>query len=136
MRIKTDRLDRLFSDYIRMRIYGEGRVACEYCGRVYYDKVKENGDISPAWKRLQCSHFHSRRKRSVRYDPDNACGLDFTCHQFLGGNPYQHTEFFKKRLGSKRFEELNIRAEITPAKLDKEKVAADLKERIKLMEGK
>lgn len=115
-----DKLDTLFSRFIRLRAGGK----CEYCGK------------PTEFKRLQCSHFHSRRKRSVRYDPDNACGLDFTCHQFLGGNPYQHTEFFKKRLGSKRFEELNIRAEITPAKLDKEKVAADLKERIKLMEGK
>ena len=72
----------------------------------------------------------------MRYDPDNACGLDFACHQYLGSNPYAHTEFFKKRLGSERFEELNIRAEITPAKLDKDKVEATLLDKIKILEGK
>ncbi len=116
MKIKIDRLDVLFSRFVRLRAGG----ICEYCGEP---------------KRLECSHFHGRRKRSVRWDPDNACGVCFTCHQYLGSNPYAHTEFFKKRLGSERFEALNIRAEI-PQKIDRDKVEASLKEKIKLLEGK
>ena len=114
MKIRIDKLDVLFSKFIRLRAGGK----CEYCG-------------TP--KRLQCSHFHGRRKRSVRYDPDNACGVDFACHQYLGSNPYAYTELFKKRLGSEKFEQLNIRAEMI-VKVDKEKIEADLLEKIKLLE--
>lgn len=115
MKIKLDPLDKLFSCFVRLRAGG----VCEYCGR----KAK-----------LQCSHFHGRRKRSVRYDLDNAAGLDFSCHMYLGENPYVHTEFFKKRLGSERFEQLNIRAEKT-ARLDRVAIERDLKEKIKLLGG-
>ncbi len=118
MKIRIDKLDVLFSKFIRLRAGGK----CEYCGK--------------PTKRLQCSHFHGRRKRSTRYDPANACGLCFSCHQYLGEHPNIHTEFFKKRLGTERFEELNIRAGIIPAKLDKEKVEAGLLDKIQLLEGK
>jgi len=119
MKIKIDKLDTLFSKFIRLRVGGK----CEYCG-----KPKD-------LKQLQCSHFHGRRKRSVRYDPDNACGVCFTCHQYLASNPYAHTEFFKKRLGDERFQELNIRAEML-VKIDKAEMEQILEEKIKLLEGK
>lgn len=111
MKIKLDPLDKLFSKYIRLRAGG----VCEYCGQV---------------KRLQCSHFHGRRKRSVRWNEDNACALCFSCHMYLGENPYVHTEFFKKRLGSQRFELLNIQAQI-PCKPDIEAMTSRLKQKIK-----
>ena len=118
MRIKVDKLDVLFSRLVRLRAGGK----CEYCGKL---------KLLP---HLQCSHFHGRRKRSTRYDPDNAVGVCFSCHQYLGSNPYQHTEFFKKHLGSEKFDALNIRAEI-PMKVDKEKMEASLLEKIKLLGG-
>jgi len=59
--------------------------------------------------------------------------LCFSCHQYLGGNPYIHTEWFKGRLGSERFEQLNIQAEMI-VKVDKERIQKDLEEKIKLLE--
>ena len=118
MKIKIDKLDVLFSRLVRLLACGR----CEYCER------------PKAMKQLQCSHFHGRRKRSVRYDIDNAAGLCFTCHLYLGENPYIHTEWFKKRLGWEKFEALNIRAEI-PMKVDREKMEAELKEATKLLGG-
>lgn len=118
MKIRLDKLDILFSKFIRMR----ADWSCEYCG-----KPVEN------YKGLQCSHFHGRRKRSTRYDPDNACGLCFSCHIYLGENPYAHTEFFKKRLGSERFELLNIRANKI-VKVDRDAIELSLKEKIKELE--
>ena len=117
MKIKLDPLDILFSKLVRLRANG----ICEYCGKVG----------------SQTSHFHSRRKRSVRWDLDNACWTDFSCHRYLDEHPNKHCEFFKKRLGSERFEELNIRAEILVkySKSDKEKIKADLKVKLKLLEG-
>lgn len=132
MRIKIDPLDKLFSQYVRMLIYTNGVASCEYCGRKFYDTIKENGDIYPAWKYLQVSHFISRRKRSTRYDKDNAAGVCFSCHMYLGENPYAHTEWFKKRLGSERFELLNIRASMI-VKIDKVKLKSELKEKIELL---
>ena len=118
MRVHRDSLDILFSRLIRLLADGN----CEYCGRIG----------------TQTSHFHSRRKRSVRVDLDNASWVCFSCHLYLGEHPNKHYEFFKKRLGSERFEALNIRAEkiIKYSKEDKEKVKATLKEKIKLLEVK
>jgi len=117
VKIKLDRLDMLFSEFIRRRafLFVHG---CEYCGKPV-----------ESYKKLQCSHFHGRRKRSTRYDPDNACGLCFSCHIYLGENPYTHTEFFKKRLGSERFELLNIRADKV-SKIDKDAIKLYLKGKI------
>ena len=94
---------------------------CGYCGK-WFD-----------FGRLQCSHFHGRRKRATRYDEDNCVALCMSCHMYLGENPYAHTEFFKKRLGSEKFDQLNIRAN-TPHKIDKEVIKAELKEKIKLLD--
>lgn len=117
MKIRIDPLDVLFSRLVRLLADG----VCEYCGR------------HVGYARLQTSHFHGRRKASVRYDEANCSCVCFSCHQYLGENPYVHTEFFKKRLGSKRFEELNVRAEML-VKPDKAKVEAALKEKIRLIE--
>jgi len=120
MKIKLDPLDKLFSRYIRLKAEGK----CEYCGKFV------------GYNRLQCSHFIGRRKRSTRYDPENACALDFSCHTFFQEHPYIHTEFFKKRLGSERFELLNARAEVISkvSKESKEKMKQDLREKIEFLE--
>ena len=115
MKIKIDPLDVLFSRFVRLRAGG----VCEYCEKP---------------KKLQCSHFHGRRKKSVRWDGGNAAGLCFSCHQYLGENPYVHTEWFKRHLGSEKFEALNIRANIS-WKPDRDKLEAELKDKIKLLEG-
>ena len=119
MKIKLTPLDKLFSHYIRTKADNH----CEYCG-VWKDT-----------RDLQASHFHGRRKRSTRYDEENVSCLCFSCHMYLGENPYAHTEFFRKRLGSGRFEKLNIRAETTHPKPDLVAITAQLKEKIKLLEA-
>ena len=118
MKIKIDPLDILFSRLVRTLANGK----CEFCGN-----PKEMG-------KLQCSHYHGRRKKSVRWDLENACGICFSCHQHFGENPYVHTEWFKKRLGSERFEQLNIRAETTHPKPDKEAIKEYLEKRLGIEE--
>ena len=103
MRVKIDPLDKLVSEYIRKRSGGY----CERCGKYY------------GWQNLQTCHFHSRRKRSVRWDTDNLVALDFGCHTHLDGNPLEKIEFFKQRLGEQAFDFLNARARITHPKPDK-----------------
>ena len=119
MKIRLDETDILFSKLIRLKADNH----CEYCGKYF--------------KNLQCSHFFGRRRKSVRYDPDNASALCMSCHMYLGENPYAHTEWFKKRLGSERFEQLSIRNNMIKkyTKEDKENIKTKLKEQIKLWEG-
>lgn len=112
MKIKINPLDKLFSEFIRKRAVLTG--GCECCGK------------DARWQDLQCSHFIGRRKQATRYDPDNACGLCFSCHLYLGEHPYEHTAFFTKRLGSEGLERLVIKGN-TVTKLDKEAVKEYLK---------
>lgn len=114
--IRIDPLDELFSLYIRLR---DG-YTCQRCG------VKS--------KNTQCCHFHSRRKISVRFDPDNAiCGC-YGCHSWLDGNPMEKVEFFKHRLGKRKFNMLNSRMRITYPKPDRKAIELYLKQQIKLLE--
>lgn len=119
--IKLNPLDKLFSEYIRRRamklVHG-----CERC---------LTGKVS--WKQLQCSHFHGRAKRSIRWDEDNAAGLCPGCHMYLTSHPLEHTEWFKNYLGEERFNLLQARMRII-YKVDKELIALYLKQKIKELE--
>jgi len=122
MKIKIGIIDTLFSKLVRLRTGG----VCEWCGK------------AADFKEMECSHFHSRRKQITRYDPENACGLHVACHRFLGEHPNIHADFFRKRLGSQKYEELNARAMliVKRTKADKELIKAFLREQIRLLEGR
>lgn len=96
MNIKISPLDKLFSQYIRTRDGWQ----CQRCFKKYV----------PPTSGLHNSHFWGRAKKSVRFDPENCCALCCGCHQHLGANPLEHTEWYKKRLGEKRFNALMIKA--------------------------
>ncbi len=96
MFIKRDKLDVLFSEYIRKRAVASCG-GCERCLKPY------------PWQSLQTSHFWGRRMKSVRWHELNAAGLCFSCHQHLTANPAEHVEWFKKRLGA-QYEMLDIQA--------------------------
>lgn len=130
MRIKRDKLDDLFSEFIRRRAIAEVG-GCERCLRPKVDIVKDNGDIFPAWKQLECSHFVGRGNQATRYDEDNACALDFGCHQYFTSHPLEHTEWFAKRLGEDKFNMLLGRMRNTWPHPDKKLIEIYLKEKLK-----
>ena len=67
LKAKRDRVDDLFSKFIRAR----GKWRCQRCGRQWPD-----GSAG-----LTCSHFFGRRMESVRFDPENCDALCmFPCH--------------------------------------------------------
>lgn len=103
--IKLRPEDKIFSTYIRKR---DGK--CVYCGSSY---------------NLQCSHYHGRRKESVRFDPENCDTLCAKCHKLLENEkgwtsgivdgksvnlPRFYTAFKIKQLGQQRFDALTARA--------------------------
>ena len=132
MKVKIDKLDTLCSEYIRKRAITEVG-GCERCLTPKRDIVKDNGSIYPAWKQLQTCHFHSRRKHSVRYDPDNLVACCFGCHQYLDSHAQEKIDFFKQRLGERDFDLLTARAN-SSEKADKELIGLYLKNLIKEME--
>ena len=113
MKIRVDKLDVLFSKFIRLR-----DKYCQRCG----------GSSG-----LQTSHFYGRAKQSIRFDPENSCLLCFGCHQYFHSHPLEHVEWFKDRLGEVGFDLLQARARI-PGKVDKAAIELYLKEQIKRLE--
>ncbi len=104
--MKRDVLDDLFSKFIRLRAGGK----CEYCGE--YSKPRG----------YHCHHFVGRRYLNTRYEPDNGVALCMACHNLMGDFPKISHDFFVKKVGSERAEELEIIAR-TYNKMTKERRA-------------
>jgi len=120
--MKIDKLDTLFSEFIRrraiQRVHG-----CERCLQ---------GKVS--WKDLQTAHFHGRRKKSVRWDSDNAAGFCGGCHMYLDSQAVEKVEFFKNLLRD-NFDLLQSRAR-TPARfIDRNAIELYLKNEITNLKG-
>lgn len=109
--IKRTKADALFSNYIREL----ADYTCERCHQQF--EKRDN--------RLHCSHYWSRRNRSVRFDKENAASLCFSCHLRMGENPHEHAAFFLKRLGKRKMDALEVRAR-TPQKVDEKEIVIGL----------
>ena len=114
MRIKISPLDKLFSEYVRRRDKG----ICQRCG------------ANRGWKNLQCVHYHSRRKRSVRFDDANAIAACLGCHQFFHENPDEFKAFMRQRLGA-GLDLLDSRARIMFPRPDEAAIKLYLQQEIK-----
>ncbi len=116
MKSRHDKLDILFGRLVRERANWQ----CEACG-TYFPEDKRQG--------LHCSHHFSRRKRSVRWHPNNASAACFTCHQTLGENPVIFHDWIKGHLGDEKFAALRVQAQkiVTLKKHDKADIHANLK---------
>ena len=111
--MKRDSLDRLFSQYIRLR----AKHTCQRCGKVYPSKSQG----------LHCAHIFSRGKLSVRYDPSNALALCYGCHRYSDQN--KETVLYPlyiSKYGQQPFELLRLRAN-TPKKIDRTAVELELR---------
>jgi hypothetical protein len=107
--IKIDPADRVFSRYIRLKTK-----KCMNCGK---RGLGNEGIVG-----LQASHYHSRRKESVRFDEENVDIFCIGCHKRLGTEYRNEYDKFKiRQLGQKRFDLLTLRANI-PVKKDRKLV--------------
>lgn len=106
-KIKRDPADTTFSQYVRLR-----DKMCLRC----LSPVKLNEAGLPVSH--QASHFHGRRKESVRFDEQNVITLCGGCHSYFTAHPQEHQEWQLKRLGQKEYDALMIRAN-TPVKRDR-----------------
>ena len=115
MKINLKPLDKLFSEFIRKR-----DKVCQKCGR--------------SVGKLDAAHCFTRAKKSVKYDPDNACLLCWNpCHLYYDHHDTEKKEFFRKRLGKRAYDLLDYRAH-RPAKIDIEAITLYLKNQIAKLE--
>ena len=117
MRIKRTKLDDLMSRYIRHRDGWQ----CQRCGNSF----------STGARGLHCHHFYTRRKLTVRWDPENCISVCHGCHSWFHGNPIESVHFMKKRLGDDKLEALRIRANTVGKKPDLELIHLDLENRLR-----
>lgn len=97
--IKLRPSDKLFSQYIRLRDR-----YCMRCG----SPVQFNDKGMPVSH--EASHFQGRRKEATRFDPENVDTMCFTCHQFLGENPYEHVAWQVKKKGQAAVDAIVLRS--------------------------
>jgi|SRR6185436_3035401 len=124
IKLRRTKADELFSLYVRHR----DNYTCQRC-KLY---------VQPPTNEIHCAHYHSRAKRSVRFDEENAIALCRKCHLYFDGNSWlrqdSHKEdfylFMLNKLGQKRFNTLMFRAN-TPAKVDEKLICIWLEDKLK-----
>ena len=98
----VDRLDKVFSKYIRLRdAMSGGTFRCISCGRI---KPIEQAD---------CGHFHSRTHMSTRFDEDNCHAECRYCNRFSADHIIGYRENLIRKIGSQRFLLLEVKAHET-----------------------
>lgn len=100
MRIKIDKADQLFSQYIRLR-----DLECKRC----HSRVVLNDKDYPISH--TASHFYGRGRENTRFEPDNVDTLCMGCHRIWGSDDREgYREFKLKQLGKRRFDSLMLQA--------------------------
>lgn len=96
MKIRTTKLDRIFSLYIRER---DGW-RCRRCNKQY----------QPPTASLQCAHIMGRRNKGTRWLPDNAIALCAGCHIHFTGQPVEFYDWLKCEIGESLLEKIRFQA--------------------------
>jgi len=124
MKFLQTKLDRIFSQFIRLRDSKDGLTSCITCGRM--------GDF----KSYDCGHFISRRFQSTRYDEKNCNSQCIKCNRFEYGNQYEHGLKIDQKHGKGTAEALYIKSkQVTKrTRYDYEYLIKEYKEKIKAIE--
>ena len=100
--VLVDRLDTVFSKYIRLRdAMPNGTFRCISCGKL---KLISQAD---------CGHFHSRKHMGTRFDEDNCHAECRYCNRFSADHLIGYRENLIKKIGEQRFALLEVKAHDT-----------------------
>ena len=98
----VERLDKVFSKYIRLRdAMPSGLFRCISCGKI---KPIEQAD---------CGHFHSRTHMSTRFDEDNCHAECRYCNRFSADHLSGYRENLIRKIGEQRYLLLEVKAHET-----------------------
>jgi hypothetical protein len=121
----TERLDKVFSKYIRLRdAMPSGMFRCISCGQ-----IKPIGQAD-------CGHFHSRTHMNTRFDEDNCHAECRYCNRFSADHIIGYRENLIKKIGSQRFTLLEVKAHETKkwSRFELEQLAKYYRARVQMLE--
>lgn len=98
-KLKIDKADSLFSQYIRLRDR-----ECRRC----HSPVQFNEKGLPVSH--QASHFMGRRKENTRFDTDNVDTMCGGCHMYFTSHPLEHVQWQIETKGQALVDELKLRS--------------------------
>lgn len=99
------KLDKIFSEYIRLRDADPaGNVRCISCGKILF------------WKNSDCGHYINRRHLSLRFNETNCNAQCRFCNRFDEGNMAGYTKGLIQKYGENIIDRLLI-AKDTPVKI-------------------
>lgn len=85
----VDKLDRVFSLYIRLRDSNNGYFRCISCGRIL------------PYEQADAGHYVNRQHMSLRYDEKNVNAQCRHCNRFLEGNMQDYRQGLIKKYSEK-----------------------------------
>lgn len=92
------KLDKVFSEYIRLRDSMGGYFRCISCGKI---KPYEQAD---------CGHFFSRKHMATRFDEDNCHAECRSCNRFSADHLIGYRKNLVVKIGQGRFDLLDFKA--------------------------
>ncbi len=122
MKNAIKKLDRIFSEFIRLRDANkDGYVRCISCGKLKH------------WKDVDNGHYINRKHMSTRYSEKNCNGQCRACNRFDEGNMIGYTKGLIKKYGQGILEELEVLKFQTSkfSKFELEVLAKHYKEEVK-----
>ena len=103
LRIRRDKLDILFSEYMRKKQNG----ICQKCLR------------QVGYAKLQVSHLFGRRYKALRWDEDNVSIVCFSCHLAFHESPVEHVAWFIRERGQAQYDMLMARSRNSGKDIDR-----------------
>ena len=92
------KLDKVFSEYIRLRDSINGYFRCISCGQI---KPYEQAD---------CGHYYSRTRMSTRFDEDNCHAECRSCNRFKADHLIGYQKNLISKIGQTKFDLLAFKA--------------------------
>ena len=91
------KMDRLFSEYVRLRDSKDGLVRCISCNKIV------------PWKLSDCGHYINRKHLSTRFDEQNCNAQCRSCNRFDEGNMQGYRKGLIKKYGEKSVDMLELK---------------------------
>lgn len=101
-----NKLDRVFSEFIRHRDTHPEAGLCITCGKL------------TGYTKLDCGHFIGRQHYGTRWEEKNSHGQCIPCNRFNEGRKDKYAEALKKKYGVGILDELELKKKLNAKKPD------------------
>lgn len=120
-----DKLDKVFSIYIRLRDrISEDHAKCITCGSI---------QLFYGAKKIDCGHFMVRQHRATRWNEKNCSAQCISCNKYHGGRQYEFSMAIDKKYGKGFSDKLLIESKrvVKWSEWELQALVSDYQQRIK-----